>query len=148
MFAGALTIGFSHKTETYTAPTCKMFAGSHELFCAMHAGIYQLKKSPGTKSLWARHSIDNNKDIHKRQTSALKHQVHWMTSVTRIAIQVLLFHMQKFITFKIAWIMSLLVWTDGLKIVNLYQILTNCLKLHTYNKTHIYLNIGYDYRTI
>lgn len=40
MFAGALTIGFSHKTEIYTAPASDTFAASHELFCAMHAGIY------------------------------------------------------------------------------------------------------------
>jgi hypothetical protein len=46
MFAGALTTGFSHKTEIYTAPASDRFAGSHELFCAMHAGTYQLKKKP------------------------------------------------------------------------------------------------------
>jgi hypothetical protein len=82
MFAGALTIGFSHNTERYTAPTFDMFAGSHELFCAMHAGIYQLKKKALALSLSAfSHSIDNNKDtyiyiyIYMRQTSALKNQV-------------------------------------------------------------------------
>lgn len=51
MFAGALTTGFSHKTEIYTAPASDRFAGSHELFCAMHAGTYQLKKKALVLSL-------------------------------------------------------------------------------------------------